>query len=418
MSKEALRVKNFCGLSSINIPVKSINILIGPQGSGKSVIAKLLYFCKDFYAEIIKFVEKNQSIEDFDIYIVNKFCRIFPVETWFANDFKITYVLDDLRIEIVKSNEEKVHITYSNEYTKLFKRASKEFLKLKETSIVTPKFDNLDRAFFYNRINDIVDESISPVVSLSQFYIPAGRSFFAYFQQNIFSILSEDKALDPLLIEFGRFYELVRNVNDSKLSKGIVSPLVGFDDILLGKYVRDDGKDYIAHNDGRKVNLSYASSGQQEVLPLLLIINALRQVNFYWRNATLYIEEPEAHLFPDAQKKLMHWLINSFNYRPGKLQLIITTHSPYILTVLNNLMQAGSIIKEKPEISQEVNSIIPKSEVINLDHISVYLVKNGEAKSIIDKDTELISQTVLDDVSNVISQEFNKLLDLTFHEST
>lgn len=81
-------------------------------------------------------------------------------------------------------------------------------------------------------------------------------------------------------------------------------------------------------------------------------------------------------------------------------------------------MQAGSIIKEKPEISQEVNSIIPKSEVINLDHISVYLVKNGEAKSIIDKDTELISQTVLDDVSNVISQEFNKLLDLTFHEST
>mgnify|MGYP006206212493 CR=1 FL=1 len=48
------------------------------------------------------------------------------------------------------------------------------------------------------------------------------------------------------------------------------------------------------------------------------------------------IEEPEAHLFPVAQKHLIELLAIMVN-RNEDNQLIITTHSPYILSSFNNL---------------------------------------------------------------------------------
>ena len=54
----------------------------------------------------------------------------------------------------------------------------------------------------------------------------------------------------------------------------------------------------------------------------------------------IYLEEPEAHVFPDTQKKLIDlfaWMANdpilSFDW-------VITTHSPYILTAFNTLIEA------------------------------------------------------------------------------
>ena len=45
---------------------KSINILIGPQGSGKSVTVKLMYFFKNFINEIVKNIENEESKRDLD----------------------------------------------------------------------------------------------------------------------------------------------------------------------------------------------------------------------------------------------------------------------------------------------------------------------------------------------------------------
>ncbi|MEK0188739.1 hypothetical protein [Microcoleus anatoxicus] len=39
---EKLTVKNFAGITDLELEIKRINILIGPQASGKSVCAKLL----------------------------------------------------------------------------------------------------------------------------------------------------------------------------------------------------------------------------------------------------------------------------------------------------------------------------------------------------------------------------------------
>ena len=58
---EKLTVKNFAGITDLKIEIKRINILIGPQASGKSVCAKLLFYFKDFVWAILAAVENEQT---------------------------------------------------------------------------------------------------------------------------------------------------------------------------------------------------------------------------------------------------------------------------------------------------------------------------------------------------------------------
>ena len=51
---EFIRISNFGGIKEMEMELKPINVIIGPQASGKSVTAKLLYFFKSFFGEIFE----------------------------------------------------------------------------------------------------------------------------------------------------------------------------------------------------------------------------------------------------------------------------------------------------------------------------------------------------------------------------
>ncbi len=52
VSMEKLTIDNFLVLSKVDIPIKKINIVIGPQSVGKSIIAKILYFISLYTTKI------------------------------------------------------------------------------------------------------------------------------------------------------------------------------------------------------------------------------------------------------------------------------------------------------------------------------------------------------------------------------
>jgi len=420
---EKIIIENFGGLKKLDFELKSINILIGPQASGKSISVKLMYFFKNFISEIYKAIENNETKRELDSKQIETFITYFPREAWPKGSFKIEYLINESWIKIERKATKKLVFTYSDDFKRILTKGRKFFKDEQKKVINEPRVSSyrISRNT-RQKFNECVINEISETAIHNQFFVPAGRSFFANVQTSIFSFLNNNKSLDPFLIEFGSFYENfkrfafeLRDENSTKNNKKFNKEFDKLiNEIMNGSFKREKDKDYIIHNDSRKVNLVNASSGQQETLPLVLVLKVLSNFASGNKGATLYIEEPEAHLFPTAQKKIIQLLARTFNSQNEKFQIIVTTHSPYILSSFNNLLEAGKIVRDKPNDKKKVNEIVPEYETLDPNDLIAYSVFNGQKKILLDDETNLISQNILDSVSDDLAIDFGKLLDIEF----
>ncbi|MDX1940137.1 MAG: AAA family ATPase, partial [Saprospiraceae bacterium] len=126
------------------------------------------------------------------------------------------------------------------------------------------------------------------------------------------------------------------------------------------------------------------------------------------------IEEPELNLYPTNQKALINFLVK--NCMTDNNHLLLTTHSPYILSSLDNLIQAGNVIKKHPELKEDVEKIIPAKYHLNYEDVKVYFVADGTARLIMDEELQSIDVSELDVVSESLDSEFEKLLDLKYQD--
>ena len=136
---------------------------------------------------------------------------------------------------------------------------------------------------------------------------------------------------------------------------------------------------------------------------------------FLWfgraRGRAVYIEEPEAHLFPSTQKLIIEFMAEAFRARSKKMCLVLTTHSPYILTSINNLLQAGQLYAGgSGKQVQRLTRIVPRTRAFMPGEVGFYALEDGKAKSIVDGETGLIDADVIDQVSNDIAIQFDQLL--------
>jgi hypothetical protein len=90
-------------------------------------------------------------------------------------------------------------------------------------------------------------------------------------------------------------------------------------------------------------------------------------------------------------------------------QVIITTHSPYILSSLNNLLYAYSIGQKRPK---ETKNIVDKRLWINPDQLNAFFVSEGCIHNIIDDEFRLIKSEAIDSASIIINNTYNLLFDL------
>ncbi len=426
---EKLIVRNFAGIKELEIEVKRINILIGPQASGKSVCAKLLFYFKNFVWEILSVVENEQTKRNLDSSYSKKFEEYFPPDSWGNYDFFIKYEISNVFIEISRKQDSKgkISLNYSDYFKKEITGLRSLLRKAKEkSSDKNANYERLDRLyltrqFLRDKLIDSLSSSLCKEAAFNQLFIPAGRSFFANLQSNIFSFLSSNNALDPFLRAFGSTYENIKNARlrfRNRLGEKDVREM--HDEInrliersLCGKHVHEKGKDFLEVADGRRINVANSSSGQQETLPLTIMLAALPFLVAPRSGQTVYIEEPEAHLFPSAQRNVIELIATVFNYRKEKLQFFITTHSPYVLTALNNLLQAGILYEESSQyILHQLEKIVPRYKALTTSDLSAYVLANGKCSSIICSDTGLIDAKVIDSVSDELAIEFDKLLSL------
>lgn len=399
---EKLIIKNFANIEKIDIEIKGFTLIIGPQASGKSVVSKVLYFFKDIILDEIKnCIQNSISYLEFKKQIVLKFEEIFPKYSWENRNFTIEYINNDTKIKVYNK---KISKGYS--------------LKVELDSIVKSFYDSVRKEYkvniknsdddirFYQKDMLLIDAFKKYAEDYQMFfesstYIPAGRSFFSTLKANVFGFISENIGIDIFLKEFGKSYELSKRLHEMKekfLNKKLKKVESYFADILKGQFTIVSDEEWIETNN-QKIKISNASSGQQEALPMLLVMTYLPFLGHLTKKSSIFVEEPEAHIFPTSQKVIIDLLGYIYNANKEHMRYIVTTHSPYILASLNNLIMKNIATDGK-------NGINPKD-------VSVIVMSNGKSRSAIDKATKLINGEILDSVSNKLEKEFDDLLSKT-----
>lgn len=427
MNNEKLIVKNFFSLQDIDVKLGKFNIFIGEQTSGKSLILKLIAFFRIFgMFQINEYQRGSLQVNEF---ILNQFKNMLNLGAGgdeLSDHFFTEYKFGLHSIIIKKNIANNLEIIFSDDLSKIFEQA-KKILQEKKQELSSINYDQITiNELMANEILSIFNKyNISKYVDKNLF-IPAQRSFLSSISSNVFRAISssfdnninslnfgELLKLDYFLANLGEIYahgvnafDLVKTSNDKEVNETIAHIDKLANKILKGSFIPDSAGGFIQH-ENYTVRLNSASSGQQELLPMYIVLREYAYLSKRFpetvKEANLYIEEPEAHLYPSAQKSITELLVYITNVS-GAGGLCITTHSPYILTVLNSLILASSIPGQK---------VVDPNTTIKFEDIQAYFINNGEARSLRDEE-ELIIADELDSVSEDNAAEFGSLLDLKY----
>ncbi len=171
------------------------------------------------------------------------------------------------------------------------------------------------------------------------------------------------------------------------------------------------------------------STGSSEVSLDLEKVISLRKL-LHYMSFQLYIEEPEQNLYPESQRKLILSLLSLMNMAKAKEQipqaqslLFITTHSPYMLSVLNTQMAIARTVKnleesvEQKRLDRIKDYLSQKgfSHYLSIeDYAAYFLDEDGVLRSIIDPEFPMISGNALDGVSDWANDFENDLYQIAY----
>lgn len=431
----SLHINEFSCIDSAELDISKINIIIGPQGSGKSVTTKMLNFCADIPLSFVGAAEKGLSFSDYKKFLGRQFTLWFPPQAWGGGRSKIAYLAGDFSVRILRRTRhsrpsDEVAIKFSDWFEHAYNNAVLAFNTQNESLDRQP---TLEAGIFEDpsyRTREKLMQDISKVMGSEyisgQTFVPAGRAFFTSIGRLVAGF-EHAGALDPVTLKFARLFANLRDRigNERFLSRRSSDEAVAkrrlFMQSMFGGQIKNDGEtEFVEAADGRKIPFTSLSSGQQELLPIWSLVDFYLQQDEYLQrsrtrasrlsNQLIYIEEPEAHLFPSAQSMLMELLIGELVGSSGR-SIMLTTHSPYVLSKLNVFLKAGQLARRKKK-NQAINEIVPRSCWVDISEISAYAIKDRKLVSIIDLDEELIDAEYLDEISGDIALDYSSLLEI------
>lgn len=98
----------------------------------------------------------------------------------------------------------------------------------------------------------------------------------------------------------------------------------------------------------------------------------------------------------------------------GDSMLVMTTHSPYILSTLNVLIAEAYAMDAKPK-SDKLRNIVNKECLFPLSAYSAcYIQEDGKFADIIDKDITMISGNELDGVSDWVDDKIARINEVLY----
>ena len=320
--------------------IKKVTLFIGNQGTGKSTVTKLISTLRWLEKALIRgdFKEKDLTIYN---RFKNKHCAYQNIHNYFKDDTEIEY---------------------------------------------------RGKAYFFSFIQGNFSVSKNPNNGYQVpkiMYVPAERNFV--------SAVDKPTSLKKLP---STLYTFLDEFEDAKqdLKEGITLPINN----VKFEYQKQSKISYISGSDYR-IRLSEASSGYQSLVPLYIVtrylalsidketdasrksisieedrrirqeiekILAIKNLTDDVRKAALevlssrfksscfinIVEEPEQNLFPASQKNILFSLLEFANINDSN-ELLLTTHSPYIVNYLTLSIKGNSVNKKIEETNKSASDV-------------------------------------------------------------
>ncbi len=470
-----IRIKNLGNIKKANIKLKNLTIFVGENNTNKTWTAYLTYAIT---AEImLNSYLKNILTRRRDSKLKRKFIKLHflikdaIIESEKGKDYE----------EIVLKNMENADFEFETffkefvkDYTKFIKNNLPEFMSLskdilknfsfnlildkKEIKNIKERFlKSLNRNFFNTQNPEILyfsefSEIFSNFMKISfgePFNIPSERKALIQFSS---IIALGERNLDQLKNAlFEESFKKLKTENDISLSKlfeihkyisgfkyNYPIPIIDFKDFVtkLNVYREKDNllnkellklfeisilEGNIAIDQTGKIKYMFKENHKLDLSVSSSMVKSLSGLDVYLRYKAskgdlLIIDEPEMNLHPEAQVKLIEFLSILAN---NGIKVLITTHSPYIVDHLVNLIEGYESKKEHKEklfwepkyINSGNYEEIKASDIfISKENISVYFFKkNGEVENILDKENISINWETFSQISEKVSNLYWEL---------
>ena len=395
---EKLIIKNFGPISDVEIELKKYIVLIGDTSTGKSVIAKLICIFQECLLIGVKDIKSfKDKLEKYNIPYLNENSII---EYHFFEEYYVKIHGDILlNNNVIKVGEESV-----SEFDIYMEE------ELSKTLIIKDSLFQVLNNEGKKQLEEVIEktkDTLDMLQNMRPLYIPAERIFFSMVGDSLAGLWANEINISKLYLHFARYYEVAKN-NISNLEYSDLKFVYHRDKNDKREYIKCGGKD---------IEIRNASSGIQAILPLVIVLRDLldkkkEKPQKEMRLKTICIEEPEISLFPNRQRGLLEHIVSII--KEINSRVIITTHSPYILSVFNNLILANNTAIEKKERKKDIEKIISEDKWIDFEEVSAYEVKEGGVISLLDKEYKGIDVNAIDEVSDRISEDVDKLISIRY----
>ena len=420
-----LVLHNLGPVKDCDINVNDFMVFTGPQASGKSTIAKAVYFFRTVKDELwfsLVMNTENETPDEWRTRFLNiltrKLDRLLFLSSAVPKNLEMTYYYTDTTSISIRHSRtpallKPLEFSFSDSISEYMDKLRQNVLTNLDWNQRGDERENICRLF-----ND----------NTGCLFIPAGRSMISSMTSQLSGLLAslDDRqkmeidysvqaylntvqALQPLF-KSGLGGLLLDKIPEKRRNSQFIEKALDLiKKILKGRYQYSMGAErfYFGPGENDYVMMKQASSGQQEAVWITNIV-------FYHltgeKSIFLIVEEPESNLYPDTQKKITE-LLSLF--RSAGNQVLITTHSPYVLGTLNNLIYASDIAAEG---TPDVEKVIDRELWLDRDAVSAWHMGDGEPTPATEPEMGLIRNEYIEGASEEINREGDKLYEISAKE--
>lgn len=413
-----LIIRNIGPIKEVDIELNKINVIMGPQSSGKSTINKIACYCS--------WVEKKIAIDNsFEYFIgedffINDLVQYHKLNGYIKQNSYIEYESEVLKLTYTHSIR-KLNIEWKDRYS--FKRPKITYIPSERNmvSVIPNWFEvKLKDSYFLDFLADwstarshLSMENSSEILNLGvKYYFDelTKKDYVKVDNETTLELTNTSSGLQSIIPLIILVNYLTNWVYAAESLTSVVDKQMN-NQLRITKEFFDVFKDYLNKNEnkaiqfqllGEKIDLSNILNNPKLVEEL-----NKKQQEFYknsWTN--FFIEEPEQNLFPSSQRDLMYFLLQTINGNKDH-KLFLTTHSPYILYALNNCM-LGHLVKDNmPE--DEAKELLCYPAWIDPQKVSVWEIEDGRLRNIQDKDN-IVSENYFDQQMTKLTNEYYQML--------